>query len=153
MANLGRDRFKSTNQEWETPDDLFLHLDAVFHFTRDACASHINTKCESFWTKENTCLDKEWDGVNWVNPAYSNVKAFVKKAYEQRHNCVSVLLVPSRTNTKWWHDWCMKGEIWFICGRPKFGGSLHGLPLPLALVVFGKNVGVMRSFHLKKQDY
>jgi hypothetical protein len=30
-------------------------------------------------------------------------------------------------------------EIRFICGRPKFGGADHGLPLPLAVVVFKKS--------------
>jgi len=42
----------------------------------------------------------------------------------------------------------MKGEVLFICGRPKFKGCTHGLPQPLALVIFGKTSKVMDSFYL-----
>jgi len=50
------------------------------------------------------------------------------------------MLIPARTNTKWFHDLCMKAaEIRFILGRPKFGDSKHGLPQPLVLVIFKKS--------------
>lgn len=148
MADFDRNRFKSNNQSWETPDDLFERINTQFHFTRDVCASPENAKCEQFWTEEDSCLDKEWDGVNWMNPPYKDMKKFIQKAYEQRDNAVTVALIPARTNTKWWHDWCMKGEVLFICGRPKFKGCVHGLPQPLALVVFGRKRGVMGTFYL-----
>src|SRR6056297_1861634 len=137
MGKFDSNRFASGNQAWETPDDLFERVDEEFHFTRDACASEQNTKCPLFWSEDNSCLDKTWDGVNWVNPPYKDMKKFIVKAYEERRNAVSVLLIPARTNTRWWHDYCMKGEVLFICGRPKFKGNSHGLPQPLALVVFG----------------
>ena len=34
-------------------------------------------------------------------------------------------------------------EVRFICGRPKFGGAKHGLPQPLALVVFSSVGGLV----------
>ena len=148
MGKFDSNRFKSINQSWETPDDLFEKIDAVFHFTRDVCASADNTKCAEFWSESDSCLDKDWDGVNWMNPPYRMMKQFVKKAFDQRGNAVTVCLLPARTNTRWWHDWCMKGEILFICGRPKFKGCAHGLPQPLALVVFGRKSGVIGSFFL-----
>ena len=150
MADFDNNRFKSTNQSWETPDNLFAALDAQFHFTRDVCASPSNTKCESFWSEEDSCLNKTWDGVNWMNPPYKNMKVFIKKAYEERENAITVCLIPARTNTKWWHELCMQGEVYFICGRPKFKDCKYGLPQPLALVVFGREQGVMRSFFLPK---
>lgn len=148
MGNFDSNRFKTTKQNWETPDDLFFKIDSKFHFTRDVCASPDNTKCDVFWTESDSCLDKDWDGVNWMNPPYKNMKQFIKKAYDQRHNAITVCLLPARTNTKWWHDWCMKGEVLFICGRPKFKGCVHGLPQPLAFVIFGRNNESMGSFHL-----
>jgi len=52
------------------------------------------------------------------------------------------MLIPARTNTVWWHDYCMKAkEIRFIKGRPKFGDAKHGLPQPLAIVIFAKHYG------------
>ena len=148
MANFDENRFKSANQSWETPDNLFNKLNTEFNFTRDVCASFENKKCAQFWSEEDSCLDKEWDGVNWMNPPFKDMKKFIKKAYDQRNNAITVCLIPARTNTKWWHEWCMKGEVMFICGRPKFKGNIHGLPQPLALVVFGRKQGIMSSFFL-----
>lgn len=74
-----------------------------------------------------------------MNPPYKDMKRWVIKAYEEsrKDDCVVVCLIPARTNTNWWHQYCMKGEIRFIEGRPKFEGCVHGLPQPLAIVVFG----------------
>ncbi len=149
VGDFDSNRFKSTNQNWETPDDLFAKVDMEFHFTRDVCASSDNTKCKNYWSELDSCLNKTWDGVNWMNPPYKNMKQFIKKAYDESGNAITVALIPARTNTRWWHDWCMKGEVWFICGRPRFKGCSHGLPQPLALVVFGRQSGVMGSFYLK----
>lgn len=148
MSNFDKNRFQSKNQSWETPDNLFAKIDVLFHFTRDVCASKETTKCASFWSKEDSCLDKEWDGVNWMNPPYKTMKQFIQKAYEERIHAVTVCLIPARTNTNWWHKYCMKGEVYFICGRPKFKGCKYGLPQPLALVVFGLREGIMHSFRL-----
>lgn len=147
MGNFDSNRFKSNNQCWETPDSLFKNLNEEFNFTRDVCASDENFKCPLYWTEEESCLEKSWDGVCWMNPPYKNMKKFIQKAYEERFNALTVCLIPARTNTKWWHDYCMKGEVRFICGRPKFKGCIHGLPQPLAIVIFGRNSGTMESFY------
>lgn len=153
MGVFDKNRFDSANQTWETPDDLFQRINEIFHFTRDVCASKENAKCQLYWTEEDSCLDKKWDGVNWMNPPYKDMKKFIKKAFDERENATTVCFIPARTNTRWWHEWCMKGEVHFICGRPKFKGCKHGLPQPLALVVFGKDVNTkdvntMKSFYL-----
>ena len=48
----------------------------------------------------------------------------------------TVCLVPSRTDTKWFHDFAMKGEIRFVKGPLKFGGCENSAPFPSAVVVF-----------------
>ena len=148
MSNFDGNRFNSELQEYETPDELFSRLDSIFGFTRDVCASEENKKCEQYWSKFDSCLEKEWDGTNWMNPPFKNMKQFIKKAYEQRNNAVTVCLIPARTNTKWWHEFCMNGEVLFICGRPKFKGCVHGLPQPLAIVIFGRGTREFGSFYL-----
>ena len=149
MGEFDNNRFKSVKQDYETPDNLFEKLDKEFNFTRDVCASAENTKVKVFFSENNSCLDKEWDGINWMNPPFKNMKMFIKKAFEQRNNAITVCLIPARTNTKWWHDYCMKGEVYFICGRPKFKGCVYGLPQPLALVIFGRGSGTMKSFYME----
>jgi phage N-6-adenine-methyltransferase len=139
MGNFDKNRFKSTNQEWETPDSIYLPLDNEFHFTLDVAASDINTKCPKYFSEDNDGLSASWwKEVCWMNPPYNQVGKWIKKAYEeyQSHGATVVCLVQSRTNTNWWHDYCMKGEVRFVRGRPKFKGCVHGLPQPLAIVIF-----------------
>lgn len=64
-----------------------------------------------------------------------------KAKHEAEYKDVTtVCLIPARTNTSWWHKICLKSaEIRFVLGRPKFGDASHGLPFPLAIVIFSPN--------------
>lgn len=47
-----------------------------------------------------------------------------------------VMLLPARTDTKWFHEYiCGKAEIRFIEGRLKFGGAKNNAPFPSMIVV------------------
>lgn len=75
----------------------------------------------------------------WCNPPYSNVKAWVRKAYYEGHkpNTVVVVLVFSRTDTKWWQNYVQhRSEVRFISGRLKFGGAKNNAPFPSALIIY-----------------
>jgi site-specific DNA-methyltransferase (adenine-specific) len=73
-----------------------------------------------------------------MNPPYGReIGTWMKKAYEASQNGATVVcLVPARPDTAWWHNWAMKGEIEFIRGRLKSGGSTNSAPFPSALVVY-----------------
>lgn len=78
-------------------------------------------------------------GSNYVNPPYGNeIPKWIKKGYEESQKGKTVVfLIPSRTDTKWWHDYCMKAdEIRFIKGRLKFDEHENSAPFPSALVIF-----------------
>jgi phage N-6-adenine-methyltransferase len=137
--------FTSTTDEWETPQDFFEKLDREFGFTLDACALPKNAKCERFYTPEEDALKQDWPGVVWMNPPYGReIGKWVKKAYEEAQKGSTVVcLLPARTDTSWWHEYCMKGEIRFVRGRLKFGGSESNAPFPNAVVIFRKRFGVM----------
>lgn len=146
MANFDKNRFRTQKQQWETPDELFDYLNLIYNFDLDLAGDSTNTKCKKFYSKEDNALSKEWKGVCWLNPPYGEKKSklsdWIKKSFDEsnKKNCMVVMLIPARTNTNWWHDYCMKSEeVLFIKGRPKFKGCVHGLPQPLALVVFGNN--------------
>ena len=48
-----------------------------------------------------------------------------------------LMLLPARTDTKWFHDWCLPyGKIEFLRGRLKFGGCDNSAPFPSMIVVF-----------------
>ncbi len=74
-----------------------------------------------------------------MNPPYGReIGLWMKKAYETSFNNSKVVcLVPARTDTAWWHDYAMKGEITFLRGRLKFGDHKNSAPFPSAIIVFG----------------
>jgi hypothetical protein len=128
---FNRVMFSSTTDDWSTPKDVYRTLDAEFGFDFDPCPLH-----SSF-----DGLSMEWGWVNFVNPPYSKIKDWSRKAYEEwKKGKTVVMLVPSRTDTSYWHDYLMKAtEIRFIRGRLKFGNSKNSAPFPSAIVVFRGN--------------
>lgn len=152
-------KFESKKQEWVTPQDLFDKVNEEFHFTFDLAADETNAKCKKFFSEQDDALSKNWEDLGncWLNPPYGNKKYklenWIKKAYcEAIRDTTVVMLIPARTNTRWWHFWCMRAkEIKLLCGRPKFVGCKHGLPWPLALVVFGHSDEDVKfsSFYVK----
>lgn len=141
MANFNKNRFAAKTTEWATPPEFFAPLNDEFHFTLDVCATHKNKKVKKCFTKSENGLRQSWKGhVCWMNPPYGRAMVlWLQKAQAsaQYSGATTVCLIPARTNTAWWHDICLKAaEIRFVLGRPKFGDAEHGLPFPLAVVVF-----------------
>ena len=134
--------FSSKKPDWETPQDLYDKLDAEFHFTLDPCSSHQNHKAPAYFTEAEDGLAQSWDGHTvFMNPPYGRgIGAWMKKASEAK--ATVVCLVPSRTDTAWWHEYVIaKGaEVRFIRGRLKFGGSINSAPFPSAIIVY-RNLG------------
>lgn len=158
--------FSSKNKGYETPQDVFDDLNREFRFTLDVCAVKETAKCRKFYSPDNDAFNHKWRGVCWMNPPYGEpehackpkcvkkacqkrgyhintyipgIADWMKKAYEESINsgAVVVCLVPARTDTKMWHEYCMKAyEIRFVKGRLKFGDSENTAPFPSAIVVF-----------------
>jgi len=130
--------FSSATDEWATPQAFYDKLNAEFHFETDVCASAENAKCANFYTVEMDGLKQAWSGVCWMNPPYGRtIKAWMKKAYEASLvGATVVCLVPARTDTAWWHDYAVNGEIRFLRGRLKFGDATNSAPFPSAVVIF-----------------
>lgn len=132
--------FSSKTDLWETPQEFFNALDNEFGFDLDVCATPENAKCSAYYTPEQDGLSQPWDGVVWCNPPYGkNIGKWVQKAHEEnrRNNNYIVMLLPARTDTKWFHDYILsKAEIRFIRGRLKFGGAKNSAPFPSMVVVF-----------------
>lgn len=133
----------SGNNEWETPQDFFDMLNKEFNFTLDPCCKPETAKCSQYYTPIEDGLKQPWRGSVFVNPPYgSEIGKWMKKAYEEsQKGAIVVCLIPSRTDTKYWHDYCMHAdEIRFVKGRLKFGQAAASAPFPSAVVVFnGKN--------------
>ena len=130
--------YSQASEEWSTPTDLFAELDEIFHFDLDACATALNAKCKTYFTKQQDALGKRWRGTVWMNPPYGRkIAAFMRKAYEESvRGATVVCLVPARTDTKWWHCYARRGQITHLPGRLRFGGAQNSAPFPSAIIIF-----------------
>lgn len=112
---LNRDGLENSDH-WATPDDLFNKLNDEFHFDFDPCPLHADFNG----------LEIEWGNSNFVNPPYNRIDKpkFIQKAYEEwKKGKTCVLLIPSATGTKQFHDLILpNAEIRFIKGRVAFKG-------------------------------
>jgi phage N-6-adenine-methyltransferase len=130
--------FLSRTDDWATPQATFDALDAEFGFTTDVCASPENAKCRHYYDRSQDGLKQDWAGVCWCNPPYGReIGRWLRRAYEaSRAGATVVCLVPARTDTGWWHEYAMRGEVRFLRGRLTFGGARNTAPFPSAVVVF-----------------
>lgn len=120
--------FSSLTDHWATPKGVYDNLNKRFDFNFDPCPLHGNVDG----------LNVYWGTRVFCNPPYSQLKAWLKKGYEESlKGKLIVFLIPSRTDTIAWHEYCMKAdEIIFIKGRLKFGDSKNSAPFPSAIIVF-----------------
>lgn len=125
---MNRVHFSSANDFWKTPIDVYEKLNQEFNFDFDPCP--VDPKFDG--------LTIDWGNINFVNPPYSKMKEWCDKAYkEYKKGKVVVMLIPSRTDTKYWHNYIMKAkEIRFIKGRLKFQGAKNSAPFPSCIVIF-----------------
>lgn len=134
--------FTSNTCEWATPQDFFNEWNNRYHFVLDVCATPENAKCAEYFTEEMDGLRQDWtrDGAVWMNPPYGRgIIHWMRKAYETSLKGTTVVcLVPARTDTAWWHEYAMQGDVTFIRGRLKFGGGKNSAPFPSAVVCFPK---------------
>lgn len=76
----------------------------------------------------------------FCNPPYGKeIAKWVQKSFEEsrKKNTLVVMLIPARTDTKYFHDFIYgKAEIRFIRGRLKFGNAKTAAPFPSMVVIF-----------------
>ena len=140
----------SLDDTWTTPRDFFDKLDQEFGFGLDAAALSTSTLVPDNWYGPDhpelirrDAFRRMWSidaggKPIWLNPPYGRVIGdWMKKANaEAKDGGVTVVcLVPARTDTNWWHDYCIQHEVRFIKGRLKFSNSKSAAPFPSAVVV------------------
>lgn len=123
---------------WRTPPAIFVSLDAEFCFQLDAAAAPHNALCRKFITAEQNTLETPWadylnvPGYVWLNPPYSDITPFVKKAAAESANQIgTVMLVPADTSVGWFKEAIQTAsEVRFItAGRLAFINPVTGKPV------------------------
>lgn len=120
--------FSSQKQNWTTPERFYQELNKEFRFDFDPCP--VDPQFDG--------LSVDWKRSNFVNPPYNQIKQWLAKGYnEWKKGKTVVFLIPSRTDTQWWHEYVMQAnEIRFIKGRLRFGGSKNSAPFPSAIIIY-----------------
>ena len=121
----------SQKVDWATPKAVYDELDGEFSFNFDPCPLG--------GVEFMNGLEMEWGTSTFCNPPYGReIGKWTKKAVEEAGKGKTiVLLIPSRTDTRWWQNDIMKAnEIRFIKGRLKFGNATNSAPFPSALAIF-----------------
>jgi len=108
-----------------TPADMFEDAKVKYEIypTLDVCAGIDNHKCNFFYSKYDDGLTKEWREDFFMNPPYSEVNKWMKKAYfdTRQYKSNALILIYAKTDTHWWHSYVEnKAEVYFIEGRVKF---------------------------------
>lgn len=120
----------SKSPSYRTPKALYDALNSEFGFNDDPCPLSDNGIDGLF---------RSWGSCTFLNPPYGkHIGKWMMKAYaESQQGKTIVCLVPSRTDTKWWHEWVNKAsETRFIKGRLTFEGQKNPAPFPSAIVIF-----------------
>ena len=127
---LSRVVFSSLSDHWSTPDSIYAELNKEFGFTFDPCPF--------MSTVDGSKI--AWSGRVFCNPPYSSIPEFIRRgllSLSERTCELLVFLLPARTDTAWFHDYCLKAdEIRFVRGRLKFGGAKYNAPFPSMIIVF-----------------
>ena len=132
MGNPWRKRvvFSSASDHWATPAVVYDALNAEFGFTFDPCPLLADFDGSRV----------AWSGRVFCNPPYSSIDEFLRRGlfYLAAKDCeVLAYLLPSRTDTKWFHEYCLKAsEVRFLRGRLRFGNAQNSAPFPSMVVIF-----------------
>jgi site-specific DNA-methyltransferase (adenine-specific) len=129
---MNRVLFSSASDHWSTPNSVRLPLVTEFNLNFDPCTL----------LSADDGIKLKWEGRVFCNPPYSKIEEFIKKGlwHLSEGDCsLLVFLIPARTDTKWFHEYCLKAtEIRFIRGRLKFGNAKTSAPFPSMVVIFNE---------------
>lgn len=138
----------SRRDDWQTPPWLIERVRAFAPIGLDAACTRANAVCERghYHDAGIDGLRESWatdDGqIAWCNPPYG--RAIWRWTAKARGEWLlsghpSILLVPARTDTAWWHAaWHGDGiAVCFLRGRLRFVGAAASAPFPSALIYYG----------------
>ena len=106
---------KSKSDKWMTPPEVYDPLHKEFKFNCDPCPI-------TWKPGDADGLTMKWGSRTFVNPPYSAVAKWIKKAHDEAAlGKTVVMLINAITDTKAFHEYIYnKAEVRFVRGRIKF---------------------------------
>lgn len=158
----------SISDEWRTPECVLERVRRVGPIALDPCSgpgSIVHARVE--WTEADDGLTRAWevahDEICFVNPPYGR-ELPLWVAHCMLEDAVLktpiVLLVPARTDTRWWHDDVVQraAVVCFWRGRLKFGvppgfvGTATSATFPSAVILWTRHAEMIERFCLAFRD-
>ena len=143
--------YTRSKNDYMTPVELLnraLNTKQKEFFDLDVCCTRENVPAVHYYKQgETDGLKEPWKKLNWCNPPFDESAKWIKKAYlEQQEGKETVMLIPVRTEAKYWHEyilynpkvkieWLRKGYS-FI--NPETNQPMGIFKNALALVYFNK---------------
>lgn len=139
------DMVLKTVYSWSVPKDIYYQLKDEFNFEEEAFPRQIDMDTDIVGYKE--LLERDWKRgtVFCCPPPRTNLYAWVKKCWLYgKDGNVAVMLLPARTDTRWFHEFCYNKpgvELRFLKGRLRYGNYEYYSPTPSMVVVFRRKDG------------
>ncbi len=140
--------FEYTTNDYKTPPILYekaLKFFRIEKFDCDVCCSEKNIPAKVHYIQGKTDgLTAQWERFNWCNPPFNECKKWIEKAYkEQQKGNATCMMLPVRTETKYWHDYILENPavhiVWLRKGYKfldKDNNEMGVFKNALALVYF-----------------
>lgn len=146
----GKVLFSSKTNEWGTPRWVMVGVERLLGIPigLDVASTHANAVHPNHFTaEEDAFAQPSWacDGISWLNPPYGReLGKWVHRAWldGSTRDAKVACLIPSRTDTKYFHEYCKHGHVYFLKGRIRFlqdGVEADSAPFPSAVVVFSSD--------------
>lgn len=111
---MSKYNFEQQRSDYQTPPELIFKALAIINkgklfFDCDVCCSIKNIPAHHYFINgSRDGLKENWYSLNWCNPPFNECSKWIKKAYEeQQKGNETMMLLPVRTETKYWHDYIL----------------------------------------------
>ena len=134
-----------SKQNYGTPPEFLAavkKLLGIDKFKLDVAASADNAVSAIYYDEAHDALKDEhsWDvdGWSWLNPPYSNLEPWTRKAcFEAANGAKIAILLPASVGSNWWRNWVNgKAVVLFLNGRLTFVGEKAPYPKDSALLLY-----------------
>ena len=127
------------NDEFYTPADIFIKLGVAFELDVAAPAGGVSwIPADHYYDKAIDGLSQKWYGNVWMNPPFSQSKAWVQRFVAHRHG---IALLPA-SKARWFQElWREDAAMTLLPYDLKFvyeHQTTNGIFMPCFLVAFGE---------------
>lgn len=112
----------------------------------DLAAHAQNTRCKTFYSKEQDSLKQSWHrdfprGNLWLNPEFGNIPVFVAKCFEEsrQRDGLIIVLTPASIGSNWYAEHVEKKAL-VIGLRPRLSfDGINSYPKDCMISVYGRD--------------